>query len=448
MTSGEIHIIGGGLAGSEAALTLSRMGHRVRLSEMRPLVPTPAHRTPHLAELVCSNSLGSKSPVKAKGLLLHELKMSGAMLPRIFERFAIPAGQALAVDAALAAEEVTRTIEAGANITLVREEVTRWPDPPAIIAAGPLASQPLMTAIAAELGTSFLHFFDAISPSVYLDSVDLTQAFFASRYGVGGDDYLNIPLTEEQYNILVDDLLQAERAPIKEYEPDRLFEPCLPVEVIASRGRMSLAYGPLKPRGLTDPAAGRRPYAVLQLRRETISGDVYNLVGFQTRLTQDEQRRVIRKLPALKGARFARYGMMHLNAYLDGPAVLNHDLSLKKYPQIFIAGQLAGGEGYLEAIATGFFAALNMAAKIDGRQFMIPPPATMSGALLTALTSGVAKNFNPTQVQFGLLPPLVENIRSRKKRDVLRSEKAIGDMKGWLEYIGIKLQNTEGMENL
>jgi len=446
MTSHEIHIIGGGLAGSEAALTLSRMGHPVRLSEMRPSVPTPAHRTGHLAELVCSNSLGSKSPLKAKGLLLAELKIAGAALPGIFERYSVPAGQALAVDAALAAEEVTRTIEADPNITLQREEVTRWPDAPAIIAAGPLASKPLMEAIATELGTTFLHFFDAISPSVFLDSVDLSQAFFASRYGVGGDDYLNIPLTEERYNTLVDDLLQAERVPIKEYEPDRLFEPCLPVEVIAARGHMSLAFGPLKPRGLDDPATGRRQFAVLQLRRETIAGDVYNLVGFQTRLTQDAQRRVLRKLPALNEAKFARYGMMHLNAYLDGPAVLNPDLSLKKYPQIFIAGQLAGGEGYLEAMATGFFAALNLAAKIQGRQLMIPPTTTMSGALLNALTSGTAKDFNPTQVQFGLLPALEAVVRNRKKRDILRAERAMKDMKSWLGYNGMKPQDIEGLE--
>lgn len=332
MNSTTIDIIGGGLAGSEAALTLSRLGIPCRLHEMRPLVMTPAHRTSNLAELVCSNSFGSSSPLKAKGLLLRELEMAGASLPAIFHGYTVPAGQAFAVDQAMASAEITRTIGSEPNIELTREEMTSWPGEPSIIATGPLTSPGFLRAMSDKLGADFLHFFDAISPSIFLDSIDMAYSFYASRYGYGGDDYLNIPLNEVEYNRLVDDLLNAGRVEIREFEPDKLFEACLPVEIIASRGKEALAFGPLKPKGLADPVTGKSPFAVMQLRRETLSGDVYNIVGFQTRLTQSAQKAVLQKLPALRNARFARYGMMHLNAYLDAPGLLNPDLSLKNPP--------------------------------------------------------------------------------------------------------------------
>ncbi len=447
MKQSEIHIIGGGLAGSETALALSRLGFNCRLSEMRPGVPTPAHRTAYLAELVCSNSFGSQSPIKAKGLLKRELEMARASLPGIFGKFAVPAGQAFAVDAKLAAEEITRTIDDDPKIQLTREEIVDWPEEPAIIAAGPLASERLMKSISSRLGSEFLHFFDAISPSIHLDSIDMSHAFFASRYGKGGDDYLNIPMNEDEYNRLVTSLISAERAEIKDYEPDKLFESCLPVEIIAERGHMSLAFGPLKPRGLFDPRTDRQPHAVMQLRRETISGEIYNIVGFQTRIKHGEQKRILRQLPALGDAKFARLGSMHKNAYLDGPALLESDLSVKGYPRIFIAGQLSGGEGYLEAVATGFFAALNMARKMNGESMSIPPVTTMSGALLNALTSAPVKNFAPVQVQFGLFPPMEGKIRERKERARKRAQQALTDMKAWLDEMKIEAQASWVIED-
>ncbi len=447
MNSTIIEIIGGGLAGSEAALTLSRLGIECRVHEMRPSVMTPAHRTSNLAELVCSNSFGSSSPLKAKGLLLRELEMAGASLPGIFRKYAVPAGQAFAVDQALASAEITETIAHDSNIELTRGEMKSWPGEPSIIATGPLTSPEFMLAISGALGSDFLHFFDAISPSIFLDSIDMSHAFYASRYGYGGDDYLNIPLNEFEYNRLVDDLLDADRVEIREFEPDKLFEACLPVEVIASRGREALAFGPLKPKGLANPATGKNPFAVMQLRRETISGDVYNIVGFQTRLTQGAQKALLRKLPALANARFARYGMMHINAYLDAPELLNTDLSLKKFPHTFIAGQLAGGEGYLEAIATGFYAARNIAMKLTCAPEFIPPAATMSGALLAALTSAPAKHFNPVQAQFGLLPPPAGKIRGKKERERIRARIAIDNMNVWLKSMGIEPGATTDIDD-
>jgi len=447
MRQSEIHIIGGGLAGSEAALTLSGLGFNCRLSEMRPGVPTPAHRTGYLAELVCSNSFGSQFPVKAKGLLKRELEMAGASLPGIFGRFTVPAGQAFAVDAKLAAKEITRMIDDDPRIQLSRGEIAEWPAQPAIIAAGPLASGGLMKSISGRLGSEFLHFFDAISPSILLDSIDMSHAFFASRYGKGGDDYLNIPMNEDEYNLLVTSLITAQRAEVKDYESDKLFESCLPVEVIAERGQMSLAFGPLKPRGLIDPRTGRQPHAVMQLRRETISGEIYNIVGFQTRIKHGEQKRILRQLPALHDARFARLGSMHLNAYLDGPALLEPDLSVKGFPRIFIAGQLSGGEGYLEAVATGFFAAFNMARKMNGESMSIPPVTTMSGALLNTLISAPVKNFVPVQVQFGLLPPFEGKIRGRKERSMKRAQRALADMKAWLDEMKIDAQASWVIED-
>ncbi|MFZ5909565.1 MAG: methylenetetrahydrofolate--tRNA-(uracil(54)-C(5))-methyltransferase (FADH(2)-oxidizing) TrmFO [Chloroflexota bacterium] len=419
MNTPSLTVIGGGLAGSEAAWQAAQRGLKVRLYEMRPETSTGAHQTADLAELVCSNSLGSNLPDRASGLLKNELRRLGSMLLACAEATALPAGGALAVDREGFARAVTERIQNHSNIEVIRREATGIPGTPAVIASGPLTSPALSQALAELNGEENLYFFDAIAPIVEADSIDMEIAFHASRYGKGEQDegdYLNCPFTKEEYETFVHALLEAERIELRSFEDaikagvragaHHFFEGCLPVEIIAGRGRDSLAFGPMRPVGLTDPRTGRRPYAVVQLRQDNLAGDLYNLVGFQTNLKFPEQRRVLRLIPGLQNAEFARYGQMHRNTFLASPKLLRPTLQHKTRDDLFFAGQITGVEGYMGNIATGLLAGLNAARLLTGRPLLELPPETMLGALCRYVTHADMQDFQPMKANFGILPPL------------------------------------------
>lgn len=424
-----VTIIGGGLAGCEAALQLSSRNIPVRLIEMRPAVDTPAHRTPMLAELVCSNSLKSTDPVTASGLLKEELKALGCRLLVTASGCAVPAGHALAVDRDLFASEVTASIEQSPLIELERMEQSVLPaDGCVIVASGPLTSDNLSSSIEEHFDGGKLHFYDAISVSIEAETIDESRIFRGSRYGKGGDDYLNVPLTEKGYSDLITFLLEAPKAEKRGFESGQCFEACLPVEVIASRGPESLRYGPLKPKGLIDPSTGKEPYAVLQLRQEKRDGSLLGLVGFQTRLTRQAQKQLMRMFPGLEGAKVARWGAIHRNTYLDSPRLLDERQMSVRQKGLFFAGQLAGVEGYVESIAHGLLTALNAAAYLEGKILPLLPADTMAGALQRHL-SCTEGNFQPMNANMGLLPPAKGNKRERKAR---KSERALTSLDRYL----------------
>ena len=417
----EITIIGGGLAGSEAAFQLAQAGHRVRLHEMRPVRTTAAHKTGSLAELVCSNSFRSDdAQTNAVGLLHAELRDLGSLIMGAADRHQVPAGGALAVDREGFAAEITATLEANDNITIVREEITALPAGPAIIATGPLTSDALAAEIRAATGAEALAFFDAIAPIVYRESVDMEIAWFQSRYdkpgpGGTGADYLNCPMTREEYEAFVDALLAADRVPFKEFEDTPYFDGCLPIEVMAERGRETLRHGPMKPVGLTNPRDPTvKPYAIVQLRQDNALGTLFNMVGFQTKLRYGAQGDVFRLIPGLQEAEFARLGGLHRNTYIDSPRLLDPELRLKSAPHLRFAGQITGCEGYVEATATGLMAALFAAAEFAGQPLAPPPQTTAMGALLAHITgghlaadpqeTGGPRAYQPMNVNFGLFP--------------------------------------------
>jgi len=436
----EVIVVGGGLAGCEAAWQLARRGIPVRLIEMRPERMTGAHRTGCLAELVCSNSLGSSLPDRAAGWLVDELSRCGSLLIEVARECAVPAGGALAVDRDRFACTVTHRIEAHPNIHVERREVTAVPPPPCILATGPLTSPALSGDLERMVGQQALFFYDAIAPIVAGDSLDRSIVFSASRRGRGvlpEGDYLNCPFTREEYDRFVEALRTAERAPLAEFEREidqgvkagegPFFEGCLPIEVLAARNPMALAYGPLRPVGLRDPRTGRRPWAVLQLRREDLAGERYNLVGCQTNLRVAEQERVFRMVPGLSKAQFLRYGQMHRNTFLNAPRLLQPDLSLREHPGIWVAGQLAGIEGYLGNIATGLVAGIQAARWVRGQPPIEWPTSHMIGALLNALCHSDPAWFQPIKANFGLLPPLPETPSSRAVRLELWTRRALED---------------------
>ena len=407
----EIKIVGGGLAGAEAAYQIARRGTDVTLYEMRPSAFTPAHKTACLAELVCSNSMKSKELANAHGLLKEELSILDSLIIRIAHETAIPGGKALVVDREKFARRITDEIESNTHIRVVREEVEEIPSGTVIIATGPLTSNKLAEKIGALTGEENLYFFDAISPVIDAESVDMGKAFYASRYmEEKNDDYLNCPLTEEEYNLFYEELINAGRVEFKEFEKTSYFEGCLPIEVMAERGRQTLLYGPMKPVGLIDEHTGKRPFAVIQLRKENAGGTMFNLVGFQTKLTYQEQDRVLRLVPALKNALFLRYGSVHRNTYIQSPAVLNESLQLKKNSNIFFAGQITGVEGYVESTAMGLLAGLSAHLYARGKTFTPPPQDTCVGALLQYITTET-NNFQPMNVNFGLF----KDYRKREK---------------------------------
>jgi methylenetetrahydrofolate--tRNA-(uracil-5-)-methyltransferase len=416
-----IHVIGGGLAGSEAAYQAACSGHPVVLHEMRPLVATPAHRSGQLAELVCSNSLKSEQPDSAPWLLKEELRRLGSLLIRIAAASRVPGGHALTVDREIFSRRVTEAIESQPGIEIRREEVTEIPpEAPVIIATGPLTSEALAAAIVRLTGSDRLFFYDSISPIVEADTIDYSIVFRASRYGKsldGTQDYLNCPFTREQYDRFYDALTCAEPVALHSFEQTPFFEACLPIEELARRGRDTLRFGPMKPVGLTDPRTGRTPYAVVQLRQENLRADSYNLVGFQNHLKFSEQKRVLRLIPGLENAEFVRFGQIHRNTYINAPALLAPTLQLRSHPRILFAGQISGVEGYVEAIATGLMAGWNAVRLAEGRAPVAPPRCTALGSLAHYISSADPRNYQPANITFDLLPPLGEPDHRRLAQD-------------------------------
>lgn len=421
----EVKVIGGGLAGTEAAFQIARLGTSVTLCEMRPHKLTPAHKTAYLSELVCSNSLKSQDLQNAHGLLKEELRRLGSLVVKIADRNAIAGGKALVVDREAFSRDVTAEIESCPAIRIVREEEITVPDDTAIIATGPLTSDALAANIAELTGSANLHFYDAISPIVDGNSIDMDSAFFASRYSEGSSDYLNCPMTKDEYDLFFDALSQGERVEERSFERLAYFEGCLPIEVMAGRGRETLLYGPMKPVGLRD-STGKRPFAVVQLRREDKDGRMYNLVGFQTKLTYPSQDRVFRLIPALRNARFLRYGSVHRNTYLNAPTLLTGRLNLATREQTFFAGQITGVEGYMESTAMGFYAGLSAAFFSRGIDLPLPPSDTALGSLLRYIITP-RENFQPMNINFGLF----EHYNKREKTAIV--QKALASIEAWKE---------------
>lgn len=432
--SAPLIIIGAGLAGSEAAWQAAQRGIRVVLYEMRPKTLTPAHKSDQCAELVCSNSLGSNLPGSAPHLLKEELRNLGSLVIRAADKHAVPAGAALAVDRNLFAGEITQAILDHPNITLKREEVSEIPpDRPLIIATGPLTSAKLSQQIAELIGQDYLYFYDALSPIVDAGSIDYQKTFFASRYNKGTSDYLNCPMDERQYRDFVGELRRAEKTPLKSFEKPVYFEGCLPIEELARRGEKTLAFGPLKPVGLPHPQTGGRFHAVVQLRAENKEGTAYNLVGFQTKLTYPEQKRIFTMIPGLERAEFFRYGSIHRNTFINAPDVLTPTLSVKTHPGVYFAGQIVGVEGYVESCAMGLMAGLSAVKSILGKPFVPPPAETAIGALLNYVTEKKGRKFQPMNINFGLFPGNETRIRDKKLRNQKIIERSLNTQSRWQE---------------
>ncbi len=433
MTTPPITIIGGGLAGCEAAWQIARRGGQVRLIDMKPERFSPAHHLPDLAELVCSNSLRSDDQNSGVGLLKEEMRRLDSLLMAVAEETRVPAGKALAVDRARFAAAVTARIESQSNITVERREITALPAPdgaPLIMATGPLTSDPLAGALAELTGEKHLAFYDAIAPIVTADSLDRSIIYQASRYDDGPGDYLNCPMDRDQYQTFITALAAGDKVPLKDFEEPRYFEGCLPVEVMLARGDDTLRFGPMKPVGLPDPRTGRDPYAVVQLRMENREGTTYNLVGFQTKLTYKAQAEVFRLIPGLEQAEFARLGSIHRNTFVCGPLVLEPTLQCKMRPDLLLAGQLTGVEGYVESTAMGLLAGINGFRLAAGIAPITPPPETAMGSLIGHLTNSDPKHFQPSNVNFGLFPPI--NLKMPKKnRGAYRAEQALLALENW-----------------
>jgi len=441
-----LSIIGGGLAGSEAAWQAAQHGIRVRLYEMRPEIKTGAHQSADLAELVCSNSFGSNLPDRAAGVLKNELRRLGSLLLECAERSAVPAGGALAVDRDLFARTVTERVTAHPLIEIIRAEIKEIPENPVIIASGPLTSSALSDALSRLSGEEHLYFFDAIAPIIYKDSINMEIAFRASRYGKGEQDegdYINCPFSREEYETFFKALLQAKRIELRSFEDairdgvkagaHHFFEGCLPIEVIAERGHDSLAFGPMRPVGLTDPRNGSRPYAVVQLRQDNLAGNLYNMVGFQTNLKYSEQRSVLRLIPGLEHAEFARYGQMHRNTFLASPRLLRPTLQFKTREDLFFAGQITGVEGYMGNIATGLLAGQNAAHLFNKQPLLQLPETTMLGALCYYITNANMSDFQPMKANFGILPAIEERGKLKKReRYIAYAERALADLEAYL----------------
>ncbi len=430
-----ITIIGGGLAGAEASWQILKYGGKVRLFEMKPEKFSPAHRNQNLAELVCSNSFKSTSLENASGLLKTEMKLFGSLVMESAEKFPVPAGQALAVDREKFSEYITEKLISHPNLELIRQEVTKIPESGiVIIASGPLTSSALTKELERITGQKGLYFYDALAPIVYKDSINFEIAFFQSRYGKGGDDYINCPMDKEQYERFCQELVRAEVVPLREFEEPRYFEACLPIEEMARRGKDTLRFGPLKPVGIKDPKTGKEPYAVVQLRQEDLARSLYGMVGFQTRLKYPEQERVFRMIPGLERAEFARLGSMHRNTYLNSPRLLNPDLSLKKDERIFFAGQITGVEGYLESSACGIMAGIYALLRLKNKKPRLLDNRSIIGALIHYVTSFRQGEFQPMNANFGLLRELDFPVRKKERRKKL-VERALKTVEEYLAQI-------------
>ena len=421
-----VTIVGGGLAGSEAAWQLARRGVCVDLHEMRPVRQTPVHQTGDLAELVCSNSLRGNALDQAAGLLKEEMRRMGSLVIRVADSVRVPAGSALAVDRGLFARRITEEVESLPEVTIHRQEVARIPaDPVTIVATGPLTSEALAAEIAAFVGRDHLYFYDAVSPVIDAETIDFERVFRASRYGKGGDDYVNCPLDADQYRAFHIALTTAESATLHAFEHEFFFEGCLPVEVIASRGFDTLRFGPMKPVGLRDPRTGRRPFAVAQLRQDNLAASHFSMVGFQTQLKWGEQTRVFRMIPGLEGAEFVRHGMIHRNTFINSPATLDATFEARRRPGLFFAGQMSGVEGYVESAASGLLAGVGAAARVRNGEPVAFPEDTALGSLGRYISRSNPENYQPTNIAFGLLPELQERIRDKSKRRMAISAKAL-----------------------
>ena len=446
----DIVVIGGGLAGTDAAWSAAREGARVALFEMRPVRKTPAHKGGDLAELVCSNSLKSNLPHTAAGMLKAEMRILGSLVIGAADRSAVPSGGALSVDRELFAAEITSAIQEHPNITLLREEVTEIPDTlPVVVATGPLTSDALAAQLQRITGSAELYFYDAASPIIDAESIDRTICFEASRYGKGQDDggaggYLNCPLSEEEYFAFREALLQAELAPLHDFEPLKLFEGCLPIEELAKRGEKTMAYGPMKPVGLLDPRTGTRPYAVVQLRQENRSATLYSMVAFQTRMKWGEQQRVFRMIPGLQNAEFVRLGVMHRNTYVHSPVLLERTMELRaevrartgRAAPLFFAGQITGVEGYTESAAVGILAGMNAARMARGQEPLELPVEGMLGSLTEYIAHGPSDNFQPMNSNLGLLPPLEPHIKNKQQRQLALIERGVSAMRAFARGVG------------
>ena len=426
-----VTVIGAGLAGCEAAWQIAQRGGKVILYEMKPEVYSPAHRSPFFAELVCSNSLKSESMENASGILKEEMRQLESLVLKVAEGAKVPAGGSLAVDREIFSKEITHIMESLENVVVIREEVSSIPQEGiTLIATGPLTSETLGREIQKVTGTRHLFFYDAISPILTAHSINFEKAFKSSRYGKGGEDYVNCPMDEEAYYQFVETLNGAERMPVQPFERRYLFEGCLPIEEMAERGKDTLSHGPLKPVGLLDPKTGKQPFAVVQLRQEDRFETLFNLVGFQTRLKHEEQKRIFRMIPGLENAEFVRLGSIHRNTFIDSPRLLKESLQLKDHPNLFMAGQITGVEGYMESTAMGLLSGINAYRYAKGMAGVVPPFTTAMGALVHYITHSLAVPFQPMNINFGLFPPLPGKSKGRAKR-LLLSKRALREMGEW-----------------
>lgn len=423
-----VKIIGGGLAGCECALQLLQRGYAVKMYEMRPIRMTGAHKTQSLAELVCSNSLKSSEPCTASGLLKEELDLLGCRLLPLARENAVPSGSALSVEREGFSKSVENALNAYHDFTLIREEVTSLDDDmPTVIASGPLTSDALAEKVGQLTGKNRLFFYDAIAPIVEFDSIDMQKAYFGGRYGKGGEDYLNLPMQKDEYEAFYNELVNAQTVVLHDFEKSELFDGCMPIEEMAKRGSDTIRFGPLKPVGLRNPDTGEKAYAVVQLRKENLAGDCFNLVGFQTNLTYGEQKRVFRMIPALHDAEFVRYGIMHRNTYINAPGVIDDTFRVIGDRPLYIAGQLSGVEGYVESIMSGMIAGIALAKELDGDRLQVPPDVTIIGSLCKYVSTR-ALDFKPMNANFGILPPM-ERIRDKQKRKQAYHDRAIDAIK-------------------
>lgn len=437
----DITIVGGGLAGCEAAWQIANRGIKVRLYEMRPAIQTPAHKTGKLAELVCSNSFRSNEIASAPGLLKEEMRQLNSLIIGTADKFQVPAGSALAVDRKKFSDEITRIISEHENIELVRKEITDIPKPPAIIATGPLTSKLLSKSIAEVLGSEHLYFYDAAAPIVTKDSINWDVAFWGSRYNKGSSDYINLPLTSEEYRKFYFELIRAETYPLREFDIPAFFEGCMPIEIMARRGPKTLLFGPLKPVGIVDPRTGKQPFAVVQLRREDLECRLFNMVGFQTSLRWKEQERVFRQIPGLENAEFIRYGFIHRNTFILSPKFLDPTLEMKQCKGLFFAGQITGVEGYIESAASGIVAGINAARFYNDKPLIVFPKETMIGALCNYITTANQSNFQPMKSNFGIIPPLKDKIKDKRNKKIKMSERSIDVLETFIDVYRLNLQN-------
>ena len=433
-----VTVIGAGLAGSEAAYQLAKRGVNVKLYEMKPHKFSPAHKNENFAELVCSNSLKSKELTTSSGLLKKEMEMLDSLIIKAAYANATPAGGALAVDREKFAEYITKTLKSFDNITIINKEVQELPkDEVVIVATGPLSSDAMIKALQEKIKTDYLYFFDASSPIVTYDSIDLNVAFVGDRYGKGNGDYINCPMNKQEYLDFYNELIKAESVKLHDFENKKVFEGCMPVEVMAKRGEDSIRFGPLKPVGLTNPHKDERPYAVVQLRKEDNENNLYNLVGFQTNLTYPEQKRVFSMIPGLNKANFVRYGVMHRNSYINAPTLLTNTFNLKEDSNIFIAGQLSGVEGYLESTASGLIAGINAYLKINNKNPLVLSSETMIGAIINYITTASPVNFQPMNSNYGIIKPLDERIKDDKIKKAKYAERSLQQLENVLKEIEV-----------